>query len=60
MDSSVRDGVKPVPASNPDTAPASAGAPGASLAKWQFRPGQSGNTICRVALFVKDEPGFLR
>ncbi len=43
MTASVNDGVEPVPAPSPDTAPASAGAPGASLAKWQFRPGQSGN-----------------
>ena len=46
MDSSVRDDVEPVPASNPDPAPAP-GAPGASLAKWQFRPGQSGNLAGR-------------
>ena len=31
----------------PDTTPASSDAPGASLAKWQFRPGQSGNLAGR-------------
>ena len=46
MDASPHD-VEPVPASHSDPAPASAGTPGASLAKWQFRPGQSGNLAGR-------------